>query len=44
MYLDENLTFSFRQTNTDNFENGADHDEKARNEPSHQDLHFLLSC
>ena len=44
MYLDENLTFSFLQTNTDNFENSVDHDETARNEPSHQDLHFLLSC
>ena len=38
------LTISFLQTNTDIFANSEDPDETARNEPSHQDLHYLPFC
>ena len=38
------LTLSSLQTTTDTFGNSADPDEKALDEPSHQDLHCLLFC
>ena len=41
---EEMLTLPSQQTDRDTFVNGADPDETARNEPSHQDLHCLQLC
>ena len=38
------LSTSALQTNTDAFANSEDPDEKARNEPSHLDLHRFPFC